>query len=247
MSSRHIPFYTFDKQNENGFYYCRQCGKLLTDKRKRYCSAKCQDEFFKNHSWDVLRTKILRENRICVECHIFWSQDVHHIIPYAERPDLLFDEENLQALCKICHKGKRPATQPKFRNLKRIKRNCHITIKLNDIKHHLPFLQKKFKYILVINCVIYNTDEKTNDDVFVPQLGRWVLKRLQDTKIWKVRSILEKKIQECQVNDISKYMQVILKNYCHQCPDCQVYPTQKKRAKGPLDRFLSIKGAEKKE
>ena len=32
------------------------------------------------------------------------SQDVHHIIPFAERSELVYDEENCSALCSKCHR-----------------------------------------------------------------------------------------------------------------------------------------------
>jgi 5-methylcytosine-specific restriction endonuclease McrA len=32
-----------------------------------------------------------------------WTEEVHHIIPLAERPDLAFEAANLACVCRACH------------------------------------------------------------------------------------------------------------------------------------------------
>ncbi len=42
--------------------------------------------------------------QICLKTGLYTqAQEVHHIKPIRERPDLRLDAANLQALCKPCH------------------------------------------------------------------------------------------------------------------------------------------------
>lgn len=46
------------------------------------------------------------------------ATDVDHIIPHKGNEDLMWDEENLQALCHACHSRKTAAEDGGFGNIK---------------------------------------------------------------------------------------------------------------------------------
>src|SRR5262245_21286115 len=60
--------------------------------------------------WRALRTQVLEENPLCVEClNSKWVEpaiDVDHRIPHNGNADLFFDRSNLQGLCKFHHSQK---------------------------------------------------------------------------------------------------------------------------------------------
>ncbi len=65
-----------------------------------------------DEQWRKLRNAFLAEpdNALCKECYIRGviteATDVDHVIPIVERPDLKYDADNLQPLCKSCHSRK---------------------------------------------------------------------------------------------------------------------------------------------
>jgi 5-methylcytosine-specific restriction protein A len=68
-------------------------------------------EWYSNRRWRRLREIFLARYPICSDpsgCHeregrCEIASEVHHKIPRLERPDLAYDEDNLEALCKSCH------------------------------------------------------------------------------------------------------------------------------------------------
>jgi 5-methylcytosine-specific restriction endonuclease McrA len=54
--------------------------------------------------WTKIRGQYLRLNPRCEVCGAPGEQ-VHHIIPRAQRPDLVHDINNLQTVCRRCHEG----------------------------------------------------------------------------------------------------------------------------------------------
>ena len=63
--------------------------------------------------WQTVRRLVLEANPLCVMC---WEDgtlkaatQVDHIQSVIERPDLAFDESNLQGLCDPCHYAKSAA------------------------------------------------------------------------------------------------------------------------------------------
>ena len=60
--------------------------------------------------WHKVRDMVLNRNPMCVECEkagiIEVAKDVDHIVPLAVRPDLAFDLNNLQGLCRYHHNCK---------------------------------------------------------------------------------------------------------------------------------------------
>lgn len=58
--------------------------------------------------WSQLRNVVLRrDNHLCQEClrqgKTQVGNQVDHILPAEERPDLFYREDNLQTLCRKCH------------------------------------------------------------------------------------------------------------------------------------------------
>lgn len=108
------PYY----ENEN---QCPWCGGEVNNKRRRFCSDDCRNEYAHYTVWsrgrDAYSLRILyRDNFTCQDCgefHAFYNQhgmyipiddgqlEVHHIVPVSEGGG---DEpENLVTLCKNCH------------------------------------------------------------------------------------------------------------------------------------------------
>jgi 5-methylcytosine-specific restriction endonuclease McrA len=57
--------------------------------------------------WKALRLRVLRrDNWQCVQCGARGRVEVDHILPVRDRPDLAFDEDNLQTLCRRHHSRK---------------------------------------------------------------------------------------------------------------------------------------------
>jgi 5-methylcytosine-specific restriction endonuclease McrA len=58
----------------------------------------------KTRRWQAVRFRVLRRDGWrCVQCGARGRVEVDHIKPVRERPDLAFDESNLQTLCKTHH------------------------------------------------------------------------------------------------------------------------------------------------
>lgn len=67
--------------------------------------------FYCTSRWAKLRQAILARDPLCVEClkrdgRATPATEVDHVIPRDMRPDLEFDPDNLQGLCKQCHGAK---------------------------------------------------------------------------------------------------------------------------------------------
>ena len=62
---------------------------------------------YNTRRWRKLRDYVLIINPFCVYCEEIGKYTpatmVDHIIPIRERPDLAFDLDNLQPLCRQCH------------------------------------------------------------------------------------------------------------------------------------------------
>lgn len=54
-------------------------------------------------TWTALRNAFLRFSPFCAHCgHV--GEEIHHKIPRSVRPDLVYEWDNLQTLCKECHR-----------------------------------------------------------------------------------------------------------------------------------------------
>jgi 5-methylcytosine-specific restriction protein A len=95
------------------------CNQLI-DQSERYCSRHKKEEpkpfgsavrynelLYKTTQWRSLRNRILKEQTCCFKCGISKNEtslEVHHIIPPKGNEELFFDEDNLAAVCPVCHK-----------------------------------------------------------------------------------------------------------------------------------------------
>ena len=88
---------------------CANCGKPIPPNHRYYCSDTCRKLFhikYKDYiSWKELRRKVLeRDNYTCVICGKP-AEEIDHIVPIS-MGGAMFDMNNLQSLCKQCHKEK---------------------------------------------------------------------------------------------------------------------------------------------
>lgn len=63
-----------------------------------------------NRTWNKVRSIKLADNPLCEECIgvgiVKQAEEVHHIKPVADYPELRLAIDNLQSLCKLCHNKK---------------------------------------------------------------------------------------------------------------------------------------------
>lgn len=88
---------------------CEWCGKPLTGRRTRWCSAKCNREFRANHRYTnakQLAKKAATYYR-CESCSTFTQTvEVNHIVPCKGKHGVWgcwHHQDNLEVLCKPCH------------------------------------------------------------------------------------------------------------------------------------------------
>ena len=71
--------------------------------------------FYARTRWRKLRRMILNGSPLCMCCaerdETTEATDVDHIIDRKQRPDLAYDMDNLQTLCKRCHGIKTHGTE----------------------------------------------------------------------------------------------------------------------------------------
>lgn len=83
----------------------------LTEARKAKLFADTHG-FYACAHWRRLRTAFLARNPLCADPEGRHpgipapANEVDHIVPRLVRPDLVYDWDNLQALCKSCHSRK---------------------------------------------------------------------------------------------------------------------------------------------
>lgn len=53
--------------------------------------------------WSKIRDEFVTDHPVCAACNTKTSLNVHHIIPFAVRPDLELDKSNLITLCREHH------------------------------------------------------------------------------------------------------------------------------------------------
>ena len=130
-----MPLFTFCKHPG-----CRRpvprgedfCGQHKSDAEKHAAAARKAREArrtaFKGSSakrgygyrWQKLRNCFIAQHPFCEQCmkqgRLTLATDVDHIKPHRGDPILLFDEENLQALCHACHSRKTASEDGGFGN-----------------------------------------------------------------------------------------------------------------------------------
>ena len=66
-----------------------------------------EKRLYDTRRWRKLRDIVLSEEPLCRLCgqmnRVTPSKIADHIIPHKDDPDLFWDRDNLQALCKLCH------------------------------------------------------------------------------------------------------------------------------------------------
>ena len=80
------------------------------------------DKRYKTYKWQRLREQvILRDNNECQWCKakgkVGRAEVVHHIKPSDKYPDLMYEIDNLQTLCRPCHErvhGREPIANTRF-------------------------------------------------------------------------------------------------------------------------------------
>lgn len=72
------------------------------------------------YRWQMLRNRFIAQHPYCEQClkegRITLATDVDHIIPHRGNIELLYDEKNLQSLCKACHSRKTASEDGGFGN-----------------------------------------------------------------------------------------------------------------------------------
>jgi len=123
----YINISTYTNKVINGNKICLNCDNPVKPPKRRYCSEKCQYEFYTKNSHAMLRSKLIVEcNGICYKCKKKFTQYdliLDHIIPIAMGGEE-FNEDNLQILCKECNKIKTKKDMgdiARFKNIERMK------------------------------------------------------------------------------------------------------------------------------
>lgn len=98
--------------NSKGEPYCKvstcneRCNKFKNGKFRKYCNLHDSYSSIRERHWSFFKTRILlRDNNCCVKCGSEKEVQVDHIIAIMNGGEM-WDEENLQTLCKECHNKK---------------------------------------------------------------------------------------------------------------------------------------------
>lgn len=88
---------------------CVECGRELATRRTPYCSRACRWRFQGRYFWDAARTYVLHRDRFtCQACRRRFrvaQLEVDHRLEIARGGPSL-EYENLQTICRSCHKAK---------------------------------------------------------------------------------------------------------------------------------------------
>lgn len=86
------------------FRPCPQHGGAASN-RDRYRPNPRQRGY--DSTWEKFRARFLAEHPLCADCtaagRTHDANEVHHIVPITDRPDLRLVQQNCMALCKPCH------------------------------------------------------------------------------------------------------------------------------------------------
>ena len=93
-----------------------RCAKCRRKKQRQEDSEPARKEakrFYNSERWRRTSNRYKEAHPLCERCLAkgFWdapSEETHHIKSLREHPELAFDWDNLEALCKTCH-GKEAA------------------------------------------------------------------------------------------------------------------------------------------
>ena len=86
------------------------CGKVSDKVPCSKCKCKPRHQkkkWWYDHKWRVLSERFRADNPLCHDCN--WlgittpAEEVHHIKPISEYPELRLNIDNIVSLCKECH------------------------------------------------------------------------------------------------------------------------------------------------
>ena len=104
------PNLTTDKSG-----YCEQHKKQYSREYDKQRSKTTARRLYNTAAWRLLQKKILSKSPLCAECRrngrLVYATVVHHIKDHNGDPVLFWDENNLEALCAVCHNRKTAKTQ----------------------------------------------------------------------------------------------------------------------------------------
>jgi len=95
--------------------YCEECrkaeGRRQSKRRRQRDKERGEHSIYKTARWyRRFRPRFLAKHPLCAECLRHgvetFATEVDHIEPVALAPELAWDENNCQALCKSCHSVK---------------------------------------------------------------------------------------------------------------------------------------------
>jgi 5-methylcytosine-specific restriction protein A len=76
----------------------------------RRAPRQADKNFYSSARWREARAMKLRDTPLCGDClkagRLVPAKHVHHTQPRHKRPDLAFDQANLEALCQPCHNAR---------------------------------------------------------------------------------------------------------------------------------------------
>lgn len=96
---------------------CYQKRKEVRKQLRSYRKRKSDPRM--SQRWFALRYKVLAKYRKCCLCGSQERLQVDHIKPYSKYPHLVFQENNLQVLCRECNQGKSNKYEHDFRDNQR--------------------------------------------------------------------------------------------------------------------------------
>lgn len=78
-----------------------------TDSSRHLAQNRPGDPFYTSTPWRNLRAQYLADNPLCMECgrngRVTAANEVHHVKPRKQHPELAYEWDNLESLCKSCH------------------------------------------------------------------------------------------------------------------------------------------------
>ncbi len=87
-----------------------RCAKCSRKKQRQEDSEPARREahrFYNSERWRATSAAYKREHPLCERCgaqgFVSRSEETHHIKSHKEHPELAYDWDNLEALCKACH------------------------------------------------------------------------------------------------------------------------------------------------
>lgn len=84
------------------------CGRVYKGSRCRRCHPEKKKNVSYPSAWKALSERYRAQNPLCEICFekgiTSPSEEVHHKKTIQDRPDLILEKSNLQALCKSCHR-----------------------------------------------------------------------------------------------------------------------------------------------